>query len=106
MRRVLNPLANGYEWIEIDGDHVRAGATADVSPTLAKTAVARSEFDHAKAKKNGFQFVGSVDMTTALVWHELYGVDIWDNSPEMTARLLKLLNDRDWRLFKATDDTL
>lgn len=106
MKVLLEDAGHAREYVHFDDINVRLIREGDPAPTLRRTGRARTEIDHAKAKRKGFQFIGSIDMTVALLWHEQYGVDIWDDSPEMNARLLRLLNDRDWRLFKATDDTL
>ena len=107
MRIILDPVDQHQthtESIRFDGDGMSWQYHGDAQPTLDQNARIRNGFDHRKSRKAGWELLASVDPVIALHWYRQYGISVWDKSH--LPRVMKLLNSRDWRLFKTVDETI
>ncbi len=92
------------EGVVFNGDSMSWQFKGDPQPTLDQNHRIRNGFDHAKSKKAGWELIASIDNTIALLWLTQYGIDVFKK--EHMPRVIRLLNDPDWKFVKTVDETL
>lgn len=104
MKLLVDQSESHKEGLVFNGDEVSWQWKGDPQPTLDQNARIRSGFDHRKSRKNGWELIASIDNTIALLWLTKYGIDVF-NKHHMP-KIIKMLNDPDWKLIKTVDETL
>lgn len=104
MKLVTGQYGGTTEFLRFDGDKASLQFIGDCQPTLDQNHRIRNGFDHRKSRAKGIELVASIDNTIALLWRTKYGIDVY-NKHHMP-RVIKMLNDPDWKFLKTVDETI
>ena len=104
MKLFLDQVGNVTETIRFDGDNCTIQFHGDAQQTLDNNARIRNGFDHRKSRKLGIELIASIDNLIAYTWLVQYGINV--HKKEHFPRVVKLLNSREWRLLKTTEETI
>lgn len=104
MRLFLGKTGNAVETMRFDGDQASIQFIGDSQPTLDQNQRIRNGFDHQKSRKKGWELIASIDCAIAYLWLTKYGINVYNK--HHLPRIVKLLNDPDWKLLKTTDEVI
>ena len=100
----VKKVGNVREYLRFDGDKGTLYFEGDAQATLDRNSTIRNDADHKKARQEGWEMIGSIDMSIAYLWLTKYGINVYNKHhwPKIKA----MLNDPDWKMLKTTDETI
>lgn len=99
-----NPDTGVVKMMTVEDDNVLVRTVQDAEPILRLNAEKRSHGRPYYARDPDLHRLASIPIGVAYAWLTQYGVEAWN--PDHLPKVVKLLNDPEWRYLKTADVVL
>ena len=98
----VKQVGNVREYLRFDGDKGTLYFEGDAQATLDRNRAVRN--GEQKPGPNGWELIGSIDMSIAYLWLTKYGINV--HNKHHWPKIKAMLNSPDWKMLKTTDETI